>query len=272
MKNNSIYFTAGQFAKLHHINKRTLHYYDEIGLFSPKHKGENNYRYYTYEQSMEIENILALREVGMTIEELKNYVRNPNPQDYLKISNEKINDIDKTILKLKNIKRILTEKEEIINLCNNINDGQIDIVNLDNEYLLMTPLDINFDTLENLHIKMDSIMSHLQKAWEISDYKSNSGSYISLDKIKNKNYDNYDGLFTYVKKQHSSLYKRSKGKYIRAFVIGDWDKIPLIYNQILDFAQKHSLTLTGYAYEMGLNEFLIQSMDEYITQILIKVK
>lgn len=27
--------TTAQFAKLHEVNKRTLHYYDEIGLFHP---------------------------------------------------------------------------------------------------------------------------------------------------------------------------------------------------------------------------------------------
>ena len=43
----SLYFTAGQFARLHQLNKRTLHYYDDIGLFSPAYKGENGYRYYT---------------------------------------------------------------------------------------------------------------------------------------------------------------------------------------------------------------------------------
>ena len=30
--------TTAQFAALHEVNKRTLHYYDSIGLFSPKQK------------------------------------------------------------------------------------------------------------------------------------------------------------------------------------------------------------------------------------------
>ena len=33
-------------------------------IFSPKHKGENGYRYYTYSQSIDLENILALRELN----------------------------------------------------------------------------------------------------------------------------------------------------------------------------------------------------------------
>ena len=33
--------TTAQFAKLHEVNKRTLHYYDDIGLFCPLTKEEN---------------------------------------------------------------------------------------------------------------------------------------------------------------------------------------------------------------------------------------
>ena len=34
LKNESLKLTTAQFAKLHKINKRTLHYYDEIDLFN----------------------------------------------------------------------------------------------------------------------------------------------------------------------------------------------------------------------------------------------
>ena len=43
--------TTAQFAKLHEVNKRTLHYYDQIGLFRPLTKAENGYRYYDIEYS-----------------------------------------------------------------------------------------------------------------------------------------------------------------------------------------------------------------------------
>ena len=37
------------------------------------------------------------------------------------------------------------------------------------------------------------------------------------------------------------------------------------------FAKKNDLKLTGYAYELGLNEFVISSQEDYITQIMIKI-
>ena len=46
MKKEMKRLTTAQFAKLHEVNKRTLHYYDDIGLFCPLTKEENGYRYY----------------------------------------------------------------------------------------------------------------------------------------------------------------------------------------------------------------------------------
>lgn len=45
MKNQEINLTTAQFAAIHEVNPRTLHYYDSVGLFSPERKGENQYRY-----------------------------------------------------------------------------------------------------------------------------------------------------------------------------------------------------------------------------------
>lgn len=47
MKKQETDLTTSQFAAIHQVNPRTLHYYDSVGLFSPEKKGENQYRYYT---------------------------------------------------------------------------------------------------------------------------------------------------------------------------------------------------------------------------------
>ena len=50
------------------------------------------------------------------------------------------------------------------------------------------------------------------------------------------------------------------------FNVGDWPKIPETYERILDYAGKHHLTFSGYAFEEGINEMVTKSMDEYVTQ------
>ena len=53
-------FTIGQFAAIHGVTKKTLMWYDEMGLVTPSVIGENGYRYYTYQQSSTLETVVLL--------------------------------------------------------------------------------------------------------------------------------------------------------------------------------------------------------------------
>ena len=109
--------TTAQFARLHEVNKRTLHYYDEIGLFRPLTKAENGYRYYDVSQSIEFEYIRMLKELNMSIWEIETYRKDPTPAAFLKIVNEKEKEIDRQIQRLKDIKTVIQSKKERIAFC-----------------------------------------------------------------------------------------------------------------------------------------------------------
>ena len=217
LKNESLKLTTAQFAKLHKINKRTLHYYDEIDLFKPKFKGENNYRYYD-------------------------------------------------IRRLKQTKKVLEIKKDQLLKSSRVTDFEIEIVERQDEYLLVSnePF-VQYDVKE--------ILEYLQQAWNIEQYKVGCGSYISIDKIKNNDFEHYDGLFISLqnKRYGKNVLLQSKGKYLCGYVKGDWDKIAVLYRSMLNFAKKENLKLIGYAFERGLNEFAINSIDEYFTEISIKI-
>ena len=93
-------FTIGQFAALHNINKKTLMWYDEIGLFKPAVVKENGYRYYTYYQSSLLETILILRELNMGIPEIKEFLDRRGAEAYVQLLHKKIQDVDREIEKL----------------------------------------------------------------------------------------------------------------------------------------------------------------------------
>lgn len=67
-------FTIGQFAAIHGVTKKTLMWYDEMGLVTPAVIGENGYRYYTYQQSSTLETVLMLRELNVSIPEIKGFM------------------------------------------------------------------------------------------------------------------------------------------------------------------------------------------------------
>lgn len=272
MKSKYPYLTAGKLAKTHGLNKRTLHYYDEAGIFSPEYKGENGYRYYSFEQSIELENILALRELDMSIEEIKSYMQHPNSEAFCKLATDKIKEIDETICRLKQLKTILQQKKNTLISCNEIYHGKLEIVELPEQHLLMTPIPVSYDTHDSLMSDMESILEHLKNTLNIGGYRKSCGSYISLEKIKNGDFHHYDGIFTHMNTKRKDLCTKPEGKYLRSFCVGDWDRIPEVYESMLNYAREYKLALSGNAYEFGLNEFAISSEDEYISQIEILIK
>ncbi len=98
--------TIGQFAALHGINKKTLMWYDEIGLFHPEAiDPENGYRYYSYHQSSILETILLLRELNVSTEEIRIFIQNRSAASMERLLREKIEDLDHEIAHLKAVDR-----------------------------------------------------------------------------------------------------------------------------------------------------------------------
>ncbi len=71
-------YQIGLFSKINHITTKTLRHYDEIGLLKPKHVDYiTNYRYYTNDQLPKLHQILALKQLGMSLNEIKEIIENP---------------------------------------------------------------------------------------------------------------------------------------------------------------------------------------------------
>jgi len=61
----------GDFSKLAHVTVKTLHHYGELGLLQPAHVDRyTGYRYYTLDQLQHLNRILALKELGFSLEQI----------------------------------------------------------------------------------------------------------------------------------------------------------------------------------------------------------
>ncbi|MEM7345263.1 MAG: helix-turn-helix domain-containing protein, partial [Chloroflexota bacterium] len=64
-------FLIGEFSKISRVSKRLLHYYDDIGLLNPAHIDEaTGYRYYSAKQLPRLNRILALKALGLTLDQI----------------------------------------------------------------------------------------------------------------------------------------------------------------------------------------------------------
>ena len=69
--------TVKEISKLTGISARTLHYYDEIGLFTPTEKSEAGYRLYDDKALETLQQILFFREFDIPLKEIKAIMENP---------------------------------------------------------------------------------------------------------------------------------------------------------------------------------------------------
>lgn len=260
-----IKLTTAQFAQLHGINKRTLHYYDAIGLFSPIYKGDNNYRYYDYSQSIELEYILMLKELHMSLDEIKEYLDHPDIDRFFRIADGKLEEIDQEIRRLKKTKDILKRKKQQLDLCRTIAHQELQTGECPDAWLATIP----YAFADNDAAKA---LCHLRKSFDAAQCRMGFGSYLTVENIRKGNFEEYEGLFVPVeKKQQPGLLLRPKGTYLYGYSIGDWSALPSLYEKMLAYASENHLVLTGNAYETGLNEIAISSMEAYVTQVMIRI-
>jgi DNA-binding transcriptional MerR regulator len=78
-------FKIHDFARLSQVSVRTLHYYDQLGLLKPMRVDPfTGYRYYSAEQLPRLNRILALKDLGFTLEQITDLLRGELPPPQLR--------------------------------------------------------------------------------------------------------------------------------------------------------------------------------------------
>lgn len=78
-----------EFSELTNVSIKTLRYYDEINLFKPSYIDEfTNYRYYEDNQIKDIKYIIKLKSLGLSLNEIKDYINTNDMVILNKISSD----------------------------------------------------------------------------------------------------------------------------------------------------------------------------------------
>lgn len=121
METNFEKVTIGKLAELLEINVETIRYYHREGLVKEPAKRTSGFRYYGIEQYSRILFIKKAKELGFTLNEIKEFLqinttRKASCADVIPKVEEKIIEIDKKINDLKNIKSSLVKLRGACNI------------------------------------------------------------------------------------------------------------------------------------------------------------
>ncbi len=271
MEKKSKLLTIGQFAALHGINKKTLMWYDEIGLFHPAviHP-QNGYRYYSYYQSSVLETILLLRELNVSIDEIRKFMKNRSASSMEQLLREKIEDVEQEIAHLKAVGKTLSHHCQNMSTLLNMDLSEISLVGK-KEHCLVT-VDIDKDTSFDKQVEMITAETRKYQLRRLHD--ASYGTMIAVEDLYKGNFEEYSKLFIEIPfpVKKAGLHRQPQGTYIRAFYQESEENAVSCYRRIFAYAAEHGFTLSGFAYEIIINENVIDRAEDMIVQIEIPVE
>ena len=77
------YYSSGEFAKKAHITKKTIRYYDEHNILKPSLVNENGARFYTDEDFARLQQILFLKYLGFSLDDIREMTMRNGDQSFL---------------------------------------------------------------------------------------------------------------------------------------------------------------------------------------------
>ena len=263
-------FTIGQFAAIHGVTKKTLMWYDEVGLVTPAVIGENGYRYYTYQQSSTLETVLMLRELNVSIPEIKGFMEHRSAPGMERLLSAQIRELEERIDHLRTMKKTLVSRHQDMMALLHLDLSEISVVQRKKSCLAVVPVEQELPAAADVERVIGAVKRYKLQRLHDAVY----GSMIAVEHLYQGHFDRYGALYVELPRlsTQKGLHIRPAGRYLRAFCKGPWDNLPGRYEEILAYAGTHGLKLYGWSYETGLNESVIDSFDEYITQIEIPIQ
>ena len=77
MAGGNVVFRIGEFAQIAQVSGRQLRFYDQLGLLQPAHTDpQTGYRYYSIAQLPRLNSILALKELGLSLDQIAPLLEN----------------------------------------------------------------------------------------------------------------------------------------------------------------------------------------------------
>ena len=106
MKNNLL--RSGEFAHMTGVTKKALQVYMDKGILIPDAVDmTNGYRYYAKERSAQIEEIVKMREVGLSLDDIKDIFDRKDSLRYLDILHKRLEQVEESIARLEQDRAIL---------------------------------------------------------------------------------------------------------------------------------------------------------------------
>lgn len=269
-------YSVGDVSKVCNVSKKTLRYYDKIGLINSERDDSNNYRYYSSESLLSVPVIKYYKQMGFKLDEMKEFIEGDVKNVYRAMQRcfrSKIDELGKTqkeilrkYVSVKDWYDLILEAEMVID--HNIKEVSIKYVD-SSDYLF---LDQAFDNDLKASIINIEFTNYVEKVNnEITGpVIINFSSF--QDRMQNKP-QNIRMLqkTLIVCKEHEKVTFGGQ-MMISCYHIGSHETINTTYEKMCHWARKHGYVIGDESFERYVTDYwTTRNSSKFVTEILMDV-
>lgn len=266
---------TGDFAKLCNTNKRTLIYYHEIGLFCPAYIDEKGYRFYSETQCDMFFTITCLKELGMPLVKIRDYLTNRNKTTFEELLRHQKNHVSEEIKRLQRIEEVIHTKLSLIEISETpritTDFSEITIEYMTEEYLILS----DFINSDNHNVIFDTLCKHIGTCYLDNLYCGHPyGAMQSTEHLLSGEWGYYAYFLNKITNpdKSESVFVKEAGNYLTTYLMGDYYNIESVYQKIIDYINLHHLKVGSYIYkEAVVAAIATDDIQDYITKLSILI-
>ncbi|MCU6795590.1 MerR family transcriptional regulator [Paenibacillus sp. WQ 127069] len=258
------------FSKMSDVTRKTLIYYDRIGLFKPAFVADNGYRYYHRSQLDTIGVIHIFKELGMSLEEIRGHLGKRTPASTLELLRKQEEIIQLQIAKLEQTRQMIIMQAENIELSINVNTSHIQVI-WQSRIPLLLSCRVHASKKQFPEYLWDDFQLRLQRENAPIGYPN--GIIVKKEDLLKRDGDMVSHMFSRMATHFQEKVYMPEGFYLVSYTRADYGDTDKIYPQIFDYIEKKQYVVLGDAYEEYLqDEVSLQNPEEYLVRIMVHIK
>lgn len=268
-------FSIGELAAYQNISKQTLIFYDKIGLFKPAHVDPNNkYRYYTAQQIDYLDTILIMKEMGFSLAEIQEHMKNYTIDTSLVALRKQLTVIDQQIKHLQLIRNRLSHRcEQMENVKEYLDESRdVKIKEVDTQYLLAVEVD-EPRSFREISIATKKCFSQAM-ADELPIFFQ-TGVIVPYENIIAGRFTEASRAFLPIEKTRKAknIVALPAGRVVSIYHYGTYESVERSYRKILEYCDANGLAIISDSYEFCINDYISSGDEnEYITEIFFYIQ
>ncbi len=283
------FLSVNEFSKLSGIEKTTLRYWDEIGLFSPvKRDPDNNYRYYSPDQLIAVHFVTVMSTLNIPLKIIDSIKKERNPKSIILLIEQQEKYLDQEMRRLQECYSVIHERRTLmlegIRALKGVpimpgselngalpaggiiekSEPVIDVVHMEEQSGILGPPN-EFGEGEDFHdpfsrFGMKANELRINLSYPIGGFHETPEGFINEPGRPDR----------FISLDPMGNHKRPAGNYLVAYARGYYGRFGDLPEKIKAYTAENDLTLNGPVYTVYVHdEICIDDPSKYLVQVCV---